>query len=420
MITKKLRITVLGLNYTPEPTGIAPYTTKLAEQLAAEGHNVQVLTGFPHYPEWKLMEGYSGWRKHETINGVRVTRLRHYVPKRVRSLQRIHMELSFGLRIFFARWGAPDIVLLVTPSLFSTGIALLRARYGRHQVPAGVWVQDIYSRGLEETGTAGSMAVVVMRKVEGMILRSASRVTVIHERFRSYITDSLGVPHEDVAVIRNWTHLKQQPTVDRKSTRAQFGWKENDIVVLHAGNMGVKQGLENVVEAARLADRSSSRVRFVLLGDGNQRDRIQKSSIGLERIQFIPPLPDQQFMDVLRSADILLVNEKPGLREMAVPSKLTSYFSSGLPVIAATDAQSTTAEEIQISHGGICVKPDSARELLAAAERLGTDQEFADELGQSGLRFAKESLSQQVAIVKYSRWLEEMTIAGSTVKDADK
>lgn len=248
----------------------------------------------------------------------------------------------------------------------------------------------------------------VMKSVEGLIIRSATRAAVIHDRFADYLTTSLKVPAQDVTVIRNWTHVKESGPLDRTAIRRSHGWSDDDIIVLHAGNMGMKQGLENVVQAARLAEADGSRVRFVLLGDGNQRSRLQEMSKGLSHLQFVAPVPNEEFISTLRSADILLVNEIAGLREMSVPSKLTSYFLAGLPVLAATESNSTTANEIESSGAGIIVPPMNAAALVAAAEQLGSDPDGSAELGAAGIEFSQHHLSESAAIGLYDTWIREM------------
>ncbi|MET4093955.1 glycosyltransferase involved in cell wall biosynthesis [Arthrobacter sp. UYCu712] len=265
------RITIIGLNYAPERSGNAPYTTGLAKNLAATGHTVRVVTGFPHYPEWRRQEGYDGWQKAESLDGVSVTRLRHYIPRKPTGLRRIIMELTFGVRALAADWDKPDVILLVSPALISTGLAAIRARLSIKRTPCLIWVQDLYSRGVVETSLAtGPLARLAIR-LESAILGRADGVVAIHERFRTYITDTLEVSARDVRVIRNWTHLPPAPATGQSELRERLGWETNETIVLHAGNMGKKQGLENVVAAARVAEASNSRVRFVMMGDGNQR-----------------------------------------------------------------------------------------------------------------------------------------------------
>ncbi|WP_104063727.1 glycosyltransferase family 4 protein [Arthrobacter sp. 4R501] len=408
MTNPRLRVTIIGLNYAPEPSGNAPYTSGLAEGLAALGHRVTVITGYPHYPEWRLTDGYKGWSSAEEINGVNVLRLRHHVPTKPAALSRLHMELSFGLRSIFASWDKPDVVLFVSPALFSSGLAIIRARLQRRPAGVGIWIQDIYSRGLVETGMSPGPATRLATWIESRILRSTNGVVAIHDRFKNYIVTSLGVSHDDVTVIRNWTHLPPAPDGIRDETRARLGWKDTDLVVLHSGNMGKKQGLENVLAAARLADSRNSRVRFVLMGDGNQRAKLEQSADGIQRVQFVPSLPDAEFQAALVSADLLLVNELPGVTEMAVPSKLTSYFNSGVPIISATDEGSVTAGEIATSGGGIRVDPGNPAALLEAAETLGQDGNTMRRLGAAGLRFRHETLSEAVAISKYDDFITSL------------
>jgi colanic acid biosynthesis glycosyl transferase WcaI len=403
-----LRVTIVGLNYAPEPTGNAPYTSSLAEGLVDAGHVVHVVTGYPHYPEWNLKPGYSGWSRTEVIRGVHVQRLRHHVPRKPTALSRLHLELSFGIRLLFARWNRPDVVLVVSPALFSSAMAILRIRLSPNRPAAGIWVQDLYSRGVVETRTGGGSAARFAAQVESRVLRATDGVAAIHERFKDFIVKGLGVPAGKVKVIRNWTHLPASPTEGAAEMRTQLGWDPSDIVVLHAGNMGKKQGLENVVAAARLAETQGSKVRFVLMGDGNQRQRLELMSSGLSQISFLDPLPGSEFQRALAAANVLLVNELPGVKDMAVPSKLTSYFNAGVPVIAATDEGSVTASEISRSGGGIRVDAGNPGALVETAEILGQDTVRAAKLGSQGLRFREETLSAAAALSDYDEFITSL------------
>lgn len=388
-------VTILGLNYAPESSGIAPYTSGLANGLASLGLRVNVTTGFPHYPQWRIHRGFSGSTVKEEYGRLHITRLRHYVPRKPRLVNRLIMEVSYALRAVLADWKSPEIVIFVTPALFATGILSLRAWLQR--LPTCVWVQDIYSLGVTETGASGSVSASLLRIVESTVLRRASRVVVIHDRFKRYLVRSLGVDPKNITVIRNWSHNTTAVDDDRNETRRSFGWRPEDVIVLHAGNMGAKQNLENVVLASRIAEERGSHVRFVLLGDGNQRGKLE--SMGMNsHLQFIRSLPDGEFERALAAADILLVNERPGLTEMSVPSKLTAYFGSGLPVIAATDKTSVTSEELALAGAGVQVEPAKPAALLAAAEELSANGGRAATFGVAGAKFRATYLSERVAI----------------------
>ncbi|MFE6235564.1 glycosyltransferase [Cellulosimicrobium sp. NPDC057862] len=415
MSTSGMRILVIGANYAPEPTGNAPYTSALSRALAARGALVSVLTTYPHYPEWRVREGYRGWSRRERVDDVDVLRLRHYVPRSPTSARRLFAELSFGVRSATTRWPDPDVVLLVSPSLFAAAVAMLRLRAGRARgtsrpgAPGIVlWTQDLYSLGVEETGAASGHAARVVGAVERFVARGADAVVAIHERFARRLRESLGVDAAALRVVRNWTHLAHDAVLpDRAAVRAAHGWHDDETIVLHAGNQGVKQGLENVVEAARLADAQGTRVRFVLLGDGSRRAALEAAGSGVRRLQFVDSLPDAEFRAALEASDVLLVNELAGLAEMSVPSKLTSYFHAARPVLAATSERSTTAAELRASGGGVRVDPQDPQALLDAAQSLAADPGWRDRLGTAGRRYRDETLSERAAVDAFAAVLEE-------------
>lgn len=199
------RVLVLGLNYAPEPTGIAPYTAGLCRGLVRRGFRVRGIVAVPHYPAWRVADGYGRWAVDEVDAGVGLRRVRHYIPSSPKPLRRLLSEVTFGARLLSSRWRRFDVLVLVSPALFSSAIAMLRATLRRR--PVVVWVQDFYSLGLAETGQGGSLVEKVVRRIESWLLRRADRVVVIHERFRAQAIESLGVEPERAHVVRNWTHV---------------------------------------------------------------------------------------------------------------------------------------------------------------------------------------------------------------------
>ncbi|GAA3340635.1 glycosyltransferase family 4 protein [Curtobacterium pusillum] len=399
------RVLILGLNFAPESTGIAPYTTGLAEELAKRGMEVRAITGFPHYPQWRFSSPKPPLWRESFESGVRVVRRRHLLPKRPDGLWRALSEISFGLSSVFARFGKPDVVVLVSPALISSAIGLLKVRLLTRR-PTAVWVQDLYTLGLRELGEGRvGIAERAIGALERWCLRSADAVIVIHDRFRATVVEELGVAPEKVMVVRNWSHLEEAEPVDRSTARAELGWAETDFIVLHAGNMGVKQGLENVVEAARLATASGSSLRFVLLGDGNQREHLSVLAAEVPSLTMIGSLPDGEFRKALASADALLVNERSGVGGMAVPSKLTSYFSTGLPVIAATDSGSVTESEVLLAAAGPVVPAGDPQALVDAALALAQNPIAARAMGASGSQFRSTRLTARSSFDRFTQLL---------------
>lgn len=401
-----MRVLVVGLNYAPEPTGIAPYTTRMATGLQARGHEVRVLTAMPHYPQWRVAPEHRRWSIHEHHDGVGVRRVLHYVPATPDGARRALSEVSFGVRAAASRWHRPDVVLAISPALLSTSLVALRSRLGTR--PAlGVVVQDIYSVGMRETGSGGGAMARAVVAAERGLMRHADGVAVIHPTFTDEVT-RLGCDPSQVTVIRNWTHVSDPGPVDRRATRQRLGWGERDFVVLHAGAMGVKQGLENVVDTAAAARDAAPDLRFVLAGDGGRRAELETRGDGLDNLQFLDPLPAALYAQALRAADVLLVNELPGSGQMAVPSKLTSYFGTGVPVVAAVEAGGTTAYEVNASGAGVVVRPGRPEELLQALRDLRDDPDRARRLGARGPAYSASVLSEANALDAYDVWVHRL------------
>lgn len=411
VVTSAPAVLLIGMNYAPETTGIAPYSSGLMAALAARQMRCRVITTFPHYPQWVHQDGSRSKAMSSDIENVRVVRRRHRLPSKPGGFQRAFSELSFGFAALTTRFGRPDAVILVSPALLSSALAFIKAKF-LLRLPVALWVQDLYTLGLREIGE-GKLALPerIVAAVERWLIRSVDDVVVIHERFRDTLVQEFGVAPEKVTSVRNWTHLTPTVVDARNDTRAGLGWLPKDFVVLHAGNMGVKQGLENVIEAARIAAASNSDVKFVLLGDGNQRSQLEAIGLGVSNISFLRPLSDRDFQSALSAADALLVNEKPGVSGMAVPSKLTSYFSTGLPVIASSEPGSVTESEVLLADAGLSVQSGDPKALFQAAEYLMDNPSVASEYGGNGRRFREAKLAPEVAFNTFTEVLKKL-VAG--------
>lgn len=404
------RTLFFGLNYPPETTGISPYTGAMASGLVRRGREVRALVGHPHYPDWKVSPGYGQWSRREIIDGVAAERLLHFIPSRPTPMPRAVAEITFGLRQVLARWGRPAVIVAVSPALISSALVRLRARVTHPTTPFVVWVQDLYGLGLAETGQGFGFAARVVSRIEGWLLRSATKVVVIHDRFADRVVSDFGVLPERTTVVRNWTHIPPMREVDVASVRRSYGWAADETVVVHTGNMGVKQGLHHVVDAGRLARRNGEKVRFVLVGRGSQREELA-AHIAEEptTTEILPPLDNEAFSAILQAADVLLVNELPGVAEMCVPSKLTSYFASGRPVLAATDLDGITAQEVAAANAGTTVAAGDPAALLEGVKLLAANREHAARLGENGKRYKETVLEETLAIDRFDSLLADLT-----------
>lgn len=398
-------VCLVGINYSPDSTGIAPYNTAMAEAFRDAGADVHVVTGIPHYPEWKVKDKrYArGSRWEQIIDGIQVTRLRHHVPPETTLVGRARMEASFlsgAVRV--VRRDTSDIVIAVTPSL----AGLAAGVYGKKGRPLGVLVQDLTGNAAGESGTTGGRASRAIAAYEYSLLRKAELVGVITPQFGA-VLQSHGVPTEQIMQIPNFTHITPS-TATREEARARLGWPLDEYLVVHTGNMGMKQGLETVVDAAKHSDVHGLGITFLLIGDGNQRVALEAKAPGIKSVRFINPLSAEDYPLALAAADALLLNERQGVKEMSMPSKLTSYTSARRPIIAGVEPGGITHSVITAENAALVVEPGNPRELVAAAVSLAENADLASALTTRAHAMHESRYSASTARTRYVHLAEAL------------
>lgn len=406
-MSDRSRILIVTSYYWPDRTGIGPYATDIAEHFAARGRAVSVLTTLPHYPQWRIDPKYQRrLRHHEHRNGVDITRLWLYVPKRQTAQRRAAYEASFfahALLRYRPHTGVV-VVISVVPNLANAALAgWWTRRNGRHVL----LVQDLSGSGASQAGLPGGLAVAgVVSRLEGALAAKARLVLPVTDSFRGSLEER-GVRPDRIVTFPNWSRLLS-PTSPRAEVRDRLGWRPAEHIVLHAGNMGMKQGLEWIFAYAAEAASKAPSIRFVLMGDGSQRERLEELAQAAPNVDLLPPVPDSRFAEVLAAADILFVHERPGLKNMALPSKLTSYFAAGRPVVAAVEPGGATSVEVARSGAGLASPPGDVGKVVGLLADLARDTSRRDLLAQRGQSYAVESLSREAALARLERLVDDV------------
>lgn len=385
--------------YWPDHTGIAPYATEMAEHLAARGDRVEVLTGLPHYPQWKLStDDRRVLARTEHRHGVEIRRLRQYVPRRQSAARRGAYELTFLLHALARYRGARsvDVVVSLVPNLANGALA---ARIGRRAgAPHVMFLQDLSGTGAAQSGVSGGAAVArVVGRIETAIARRAEVVAITSPSFRPSL-ERAGVGADRVVDFPNWSRLPPA-TRPRGEVRRRLGWQPEERVVLHAGNMGMKQGLEWLGPYAAEAARVAPALRFVLVGDGSQREAMVAMAETAANLEVLAPVPEEDLPDLLGAADVLLVHERPSVRDMSLPSKLTAYFSAGRPVFGAVAPDGATAAEIRASGAGRVHPAADPAGVVEGLSALASDPVEGQRLGTAGRAYAERALSRSAALL---------------------
>lgn len=407
----RLKVLITTTYYWPEGTGSGPYLTGLAEHLAGQGHDVVVATGFAHYPEWRSSTP-GRLALSETSSGVEIRRRWQYVPRSQSAAHRAGYELSLlglGLTALPLRWRA-DVIVGTCPTLASGVLASVAGRI--HRAPYGVVFQDLVGLAAAQSGVTGGARVArLVQRVELGLARGAAAVGIIAEGFRPYFLEG-GVAAAKLVRLRNWTN-RVEPTASADEVRRRFGWEPEDFVCVHGGNMGHKQGLDNLLDAAALVN--AERVRIALVGDGNERERLELLARDrrLSNVDFIPLQGPGDWEAMMQASDVLLVNQRASVKDMSLPSKLTSYFASGRPIIAAVSTESETAREIEAAEAGFVVPPADPAALKDAILTLVRSPTRTQELRTSGARYAETVLSRENALSEYDTFIESILATGT-------
>ncbi len=291
-----MRLLLLGLNFHPEPTGIGKYSGELAAYLARQGHQVRVITTPPYYPHWQVQTGYRAWQyKKETWQGVEIQRCPLWVPRNPTGLTRLMLLASFALSSLPAlvaqlSW-KPSVVLCIAPSLMNAPFALVFSRLSHAK--AWLHIQDFeldaaLRLGLlpKSRGLAGLAA-----RFERALLNGFDHLSTISDKMLTRLHE-LGLPHNRTSLFPNWVDTNQIfPLVDENPLRTSLGLSPNQLVVLYAGSMGRKQGLEHLLAAARHLQREQPQVQFVLCGEGILRAELESAAHDLSNVRFLPVQP---------------------------------------------------------------------------------------------------------------------------------
>ncbi|HCL5251144.1 TPA: colanic acid biosynthesis fucosyltransferase WcaI [Salmonella enterica] len=368
-----MKILVYGINYSPELTGIGKYTGEMVAWMAREGHEVRVITAPPYYPQWKVGERYSAWRYRREEGEATVWRCPLYVPKQPSTLKRLLHLGSFALSSFFPlmaqrRW-KPDRIIGVVPTLFCTpGMRLLAKLSGARTV---LHIQDyevdaMLGLGMAGKGKRGSVARLASA-FERSALHNVDNVSTISRSMMNKAREK-GVAAEKILFFPNWSEVARFQDVndaDVTALRQQLGLPEGKKIVLYSGNIGEKQGLEKVIDAAeRLRDRP---LFFAIVGQGGGKAQLENMARerGLPNIKFLPLQPYDALPALLKMGDCHLVVQKRGAADAVLPSKLTNILAVGGNAVITAEPH-TELGQLCTRYPGIavCVEPESTDALV--------------------------------------------------------
>lgn len=397
-----MRILLYGINFAPELTGIGKYTGEMAQWLAQRGHEVRVVTAPPYYPEWRVSNGFSSWGYCREAwppgndEPLTVWRCPLWVPKTSSGIKRLIHLASFAASsapVVLAQAAAwrPEIVFSIAPALSAVPAALMAARLCRAK--AWLHVQDFEVDAAFDMGMLSSSVVRrVLLAFERSLLRRFNRVSTISERMVERLA-AKGVVESKCLLFPNWADIEAIRPLDKLSSfRAELQLDSDRVVALYSGNLGQKQGLEILIEAARNTEQCRQLV-WVIAGNGGARSRLEQLSAGLPNLRWLPLQPLERLNDLLNLADIHVLPQRADAADLVMPSKLTGMLASGRPVVATAPPETQVGQVVP--GRGVLVPPGDADALARAVVELANDPGRRRELGRSARLYAEQNLDRE-------------------------
>ncbi|SDI48737.1 glycosyltransferase WbuB [Variovorax sp. OV700] len=409
-----MKILLYSMNFTPELVGIGKYSGEMAQWLHAKGHDVRVIASPPFFPHWAPFEGHSAWAYRKTVcDGITVWRAPTWVPARPRALARMAHLFSFMLSsmpLLFAqiRW-RPDLVFVVEPPLFCAPTVLFFSRM--LGIKSWLHIQDYevdaaFGLGLVRGARVRRFAL----SVERWLLSRFSRVSTISAAMLDRAKDK-GIDETRLVLLPNWVDVRSiyphpagasdtgEPV---NAYRTMLGIPADAVVVLYAGSLGTKQGIELLADAARQLS-TAGHIHFVLCGNGPSREALKTACANLDRVHFLDLQPAERLNELLGMADIHVLPQRADAADLVMPSKLGGMLASGKAVIV-TAHEGTELSNV-VAGRGLVVAPGDPDALSDAIARLAASRPQREAMGAAGRSFAETELDRNAILLRLEKEL---------------
>lgn len=395
---------LLASAYFPPDVGAASHLYfGLARAFISLGHDVSVVTGMPGYHAQGDLSKYERklWLT-EDIAGVRVHRVR--IPQIAgdtpvgRGVWQFNCAIAMAVRGLFV--SKPDVVLVYSPPL-PIGLSALVWRFVR-RVPFVLNVQDLFPQSAIDLGILTQRGLIAFfQKLERFLYQRADAITVHSAGNRDYVLQHGGVG-EKTSVVSNTVDVDHiQPGDTDNPLRHELGL-DGQFVVSFAGVMGFSQDLDTVVETAAIL-RGHNEIRFLLVGDGVEKGRLQvlAASKNLQNIIWLPMQPRERYPAILQASDVGLATLRADVQTPTVPSKILSIMAAGRPVVASMPVSGDAPKLIEQACAGVIVPPEDPEGLSRALLALYRDAAIREELGTNGRQYVVTHLSHVAAAKQY-------------------
>lgn len=395
-------ITIIGINYYPEDTAIGLYTSQLADFYNSQGIEVNIITGFPYYPTWKINVAYQSKKTFykEVYNGINVYRYKQYVPENPTFIKRIvHLlDFSFGTFVNIFKVKKTDVVLCIVP--FVGSILLGKILSKLRGAKLWVHIQDFEFDAVTDSNILDnnrkSLFFKVLFWVEAKLLNSAHLISTISTSMILKLKSKVTTDKKKV-LLPNWVDVN---FINQKTSKKHNYLTSNKFKILYSGNIGEKQDWSFFTNVAKKLT-SVKDIEIIVVGDGSKKEWLVNELKNVKNVTFHQPVPYNELSNLLCSADLHILFQKNDVIDTVMPSKILAMMASNKPSLITGNLKSEVATIIKTSKGGAYFNSLEIENVIDFIKKLKSDPELANQFSLNARKYVTLNFSKNNILEKF-------------------
>ena len=390
-----MKILLYSISSPHEITGIGKYNGELVEWLWENGHQADVMSTLPYYPYWEIYDEYkSDSYKVEEGKSGKIYSVRLPVSKNVSSLRRVWMDLVLMLKTCFRVFylsikNRYDVIVLVLPPLSIFPVAIL-AKY-ISGAKLHVHIQDLQIEAAREMNLLPGPLLSILEQIEKICFYFVDFVTSISDNMVAQVRNKISRSSIKIEVIENWADTESiQPIEENKWLKHEYGFSEDTFLVVYSGNIGEKQGVEQILPVAKELKQREQNIQILILGDGANKEQllVKSNEMKLNNVTYGNLVPKEKLNLMLNGSDVQLILQRKEATDSFLPSKYINILSAGVPSIVTAHPQTELHKIVTSNKTSLLIYPEKSALLAKAIRTLATKNCLREELAENSRRFA--------------------------------
>ncbi|MGK0307520.1 MAG: colanic acid biosynthesis glycosyl transferase WcaI [Urechidicola sp.] len=403
------KITLISSYYYPEDTAVGLYNTQMVEYLESKGYEVNVITGFPNYPQWKIRENYKNKKTFffEKIDSTKVYRYKQYVPSKPTFVKRILLiiDFTFGSLINIFKIKQCDIVICVVP--YTSTVLLAWILKLRKKAKLWCHVQDFEFDAAQQAGVSPkeniikSLTFKFLFKIERVFFNLPDvNSTISHSMIKKLRSKS----NTDTFYFPNWIDANK---IDPLRSIEHPYMKSQKFKILYSGNIGEKQDWEFFLLFAKMLENYNAEI--ILVGDGAKKRWLLEKVTLLKNVQYFEPIKYKDLSSLLCSADLHILFQKSDVVDSVMPSKLLGMMASAKPSLVTGNNKSEVKTIIEEAKGGFYYSANDIENCVAIVDKLLRSPKNVKKIGKNARTYIVDKFSSEKVLLDFENRLSDLT-----------